>query len=350
MKPFLSRILALLAAASLGFAQGGAIAQQQRLPFTQQQLDQMLAPVALYPDPLLSQILMAATYPLEIEEAARWSRINPHLRGDDAVRAVADEDWDPSVKSLVAFPQVLQRMDENPAWTRSLGDAFLAMEPHVMETVQQLRRKAQAAGTLRSDERNRVLESGGAIAIEPTAPQLVYVPYYDPRVAYGPWWWPAYPPMWWAPWPVFGVRLSVGFFFGAVDWRQRHVRVMHVHNHYSRRPAAVNNVRVTNVSVAPGRWQHEPTHRRGIAYRDPALQARYAAIAGAQRIESRRVERREVRSAVPPATPMATPQTRAAPEPRRPEPRVQREAEPRERGKRSEREARRNGGKPNDRS
>ena len=110
----------------------------------QAELDQMLAPIALYPDALLSQVLMAATYPIEVVEAARWSRANPGLQGDDAVRAVQNEDWDPSVKSLVAFPQILQRMDEKLEWTRSLGDAFLAQEPQMMDQVQQLRQRAEA--------------------------------------------------------------------------------------------------------------------------------------------------------------------------------------------------------------
>src|SRR5512142_1269857 len=110
--------------------------------FSQPELDQMLAPIALYPDPLLSQILMASTYPLEIVEAARWSRANPSLKGDDAVRAVQQRDWDPSVKSLVAFPQILQMMDEKLDWTERLGDAFLAQEAQVMDTVQNLRQKA----------------------------------------------------------------------------------------------------------------------------------------------------------------------------------------------------------------
>lgn len=117
-RKILTALLALAIAAPV-------FAQAQRT-YSQAELDQMLAPVALYPDPLLSQVLMAATYPAELGEAARWSRANPRLQGDDAVRAVEYEDWDPSVKSLTAFPRILARMDENPGWTQSLGDAFLA--------------------------------------------------------------------------------------------------------------------------------------------------------------------------------------------------------------------------------
>ena len=302
-------LLALLTAASLGFAQSGALAQaqDQQAAYSQAELDRMLAPVALYPDPLLSQILMAATYPLDVVEAARWSRANPRLKGDDAVRAVQDRDWDPSVKSLVAFPNVLQRMNENLEWTRQLGDAFLAQEPHVMETVQQLRQKARAAGNLQSNERMRVADEGGTIVIEPVSPRVVYVPYYDPWVVYGPWWWPHYAPVFWAPWPGYvivhrhypwrpapavvgvawgpSVGVSVGFFFGGVDWRQRHVRVVQVNNYYVNRTVVVNrgaaasSPTVQRTSLAPGRWQHDPARRRGVPYRDPAVQQRFAASA-----------------------------------------------------------------------
>src|SRR5262245_9167471 len=141
MKRILAALMALLIAVPVAFAQ-----HEQQRTYSQAELDQMLAPIALYPDPLLSQILMASTYPLEVADAAQWTRANPGLQGDAAVQAVRNEDWDPSVQSLVAFPQVLQRMDENPAWTRALGDAFLAQQPHVMDTVQQLRQREYAAG------------------------------------------------------------------------------------------------------------------------------------------------------------------------------------------------------------
>ena len=301
-KHVLSRVFALALALALGFTQVSALAQNQPA-FTQQQLDQMLAPIALYPDPLLSQMLMASTYPLEVAEAARWSKAHPGLKGDAAVRAVARQSWDPSVKSLVAFPQVLAWMDENLDWTRNLGDAFLAQEPQVMATVQTLRRRAQAAGTLRSDDRNRVVSEAGAIAVVPASPQIIYVPYYDPRVVYGPWWWPAYPPVHWRPWPDYyarpgyaagwgpGIGISAGFFFGAVDWHRRHVRVANVNNYYyntvivNRQNAG--NVRAAPVNRRPGTWQHDPSHRNGMAYRDPGLRRRFGAW-GTERAEPRR--------------------------------------------------------------
>lgn len=319
-------LAALAALASLALAHGAALAQA-RPAYTQAELDRMLAPIALYPDPLLSQILMAATYPIEVVEAARWSRANPQLAGEDAVRAVAGADWDPSVKSLVAFPQVLARMDEHLGWTRELGDAFLTQEPQVMETVQQLRRRARAAGTLAPDDRLRVYDDGGAIAVVPADPHVVYVPYYDPRIAYGPWWWPAYPPVVWAPWPGYAphyprpgtavgvfwgpaVRISLGFFFGAMDWHRHHVKVVHVDNYYYRAPPVRRDVHVhrhaTHLDATPGRWRHDPWHRRGVAYRDGDAPRHGAPAAHAP------ARRHAERWARPPAQPVARPRAPAA--------------------------------------
>ena len=332
-------LLALLVAMPLAVGQA-------RAAYTQAELDQMLAPIALYPDPLLSQILMASTYPIEVMEAARWSRANPGVQGDAAVRMVQDRDWDPSVKSLVAFPHVLARMDENIEWTRRLGEAFIVQEPVVMETVQALRRRAQASGQLASDDRLRVVEEAQLVAIEPANPQYFYVPYYDPWIAYGPWWWPAYPPVVWAPWPGYArfyrpglsvgfwwgapVGISVGFFFGGVDWYQRHVRVVHVNNYYIR-PA----VATRTVILRPGRWQHDPWHRRGAEYRDPVARQQFAAPAplrDQRREEPRREEPRRIFAAPPAAAPRA--------EIRRDEPRlgVQRPPERRQERSRADRQ------------
>ena len=208
-----------------------------RRPFSQAELDQMLAPIALYPDSLLSQILMAATYPQDIAEAASWSRVRPELHGDSAVRAAEGEPWDPSVISLTAFPQVLAMMDERRDWTDRLGEAFIAQPEQVMDTVQGLRARADAAGNLRSSEELVVQRQGDYYIIEPPTPEIVYVPYYDPRYVYGNWWWPAYEPIYWRPWrgyryypgrSVFGwgygVTIGSGFFFGHLDWRARHLR------------------------------------------------------------------------------------------------------------------------------
>ncbi len=264
--------------------------------FSQQELDQMLAPIALYPDALLSQILMAATYPLEVVEAARWSKANPNLKGDQAVNAVAQNNWDPSVKSLVAFPQIIQMMDEKLDWTERLGDAFLSQQSQVTDTVQNLRQRAYAAGNLRSTDQVYVQPQGQTIVVEPANPQVIYVPYYDPTVIYGPWWWPAYPPVYWRPWPGYlvrpgitvgflfgvGVPISAHFFFGEFDWHARHVNVVQVNNYYfnyntyvTRERTIYHVVNVTNSRVA---WGHDPDHRRGVPYRSMALREQYKRV------------------------------------------------------------------------
>lgn len=250
--------------------------------FTQAELDQMLAPVALYPDALLSQILVAATYPLEIVEAARWSRQNPQLEGEEAVNAIADRDWDPSVKSLVAFPDLLARLDEDLDWTRSLGDAMLYQEEQVMDSIQFLRARADAAGQLESNEYARVIREEETIIIEPAQTRVVHVPYYDPYVVYGSWWWPAYPPVVWAR-PTYyyhghpgyywssGIHLSSGFFFSSFYWPQRSVVIVHTPRYYH-----PPRHRSSRHYYTPGqRWKHNPIHRRGVAYRHDDVRQRY---------------------------------------------------------------------------
>ena len=290
MKTFIShalkQLLVLLVSASVAFAQTPPA--PRRAAATQQELDQMLAPIALYPDSLLSQIFMASTYPLEVVEAARWSRGNPGLTGQQAVDAVEQKDWDASVKSLAAFPQVLAMMDQQLEWTARLGDVFIAQEPQVMETVQSLRQKAYAAGNLRSTEQAYVVQQGDAFAIEPASPQVVYVPYYDPRVAYGSWWWPAYPPVYWAPWPGYyvypgfafawggGIRVGSGFFFSSCDWRARHVTIVNVTNVFVNRSGVVNRPAPVRTGQ-PVVWQHDPGHRRGVPYHIASLQQRFGA-------------------------------------------------------------------------
>ena len=263
----------------------GPVAHAQERPaFTQAELDQMLAPIALYPDPLLSQILMASTYPVEVVQAARWSRANAPLDGEEAVRAAEPMAWDPSVKSLVAFPRVLDRMDEQLDWTERLGEAFLTQESQVMDTIQDLRWRADAAGNLAPGEEMRIVRDGRYIRIEPASPQIVYVPYYDPLVVYGAWRWPAYRPVRWSPWPGYYVRkmyaprfvwggaivFRSGFFFGAFSWPQRQVVVVH------RQPAPVVVTRqvtiVRTVTVdKPERWQHDARHRRDAPLRHVGL-------------------------------------------------------------------------------
>lgn len=252
--------------------------QAESVPlYTQAELDRMLAPIALYPDELLSQILMAATYPLEVVEAARWSRAHPELRGQDAVRAAEAEDWDPSVKAMLAFPQVLDRMDKDLDWTRDLGDAFLAQQQEVMDTVQALRRRADEAGNLKELPQTRVIREERTIYVRSAYPDVIYVPYYDPYVVYGSWWWPSYRPVRWDPWIDYrpwhssaffyvgtGITIGHGFFFSSWDWYDHRVRIVEAPPFYYRRPPPPRYI-----------WVHEHRHRRGVPYRDERVRDRY---------------------------------------------------------------------------
>jgi hypothetical protein len=222
MKRAMHRWIALVLLAALAAWQ--LPAQAQPRVYNQAELDALLAPVALYPDEVLSNILVASTYPDDVRQAAEWSRANAQLTGEDAVRAAEPMPWHPSVKALVAFPDVLGRMNESPPWVADLGAAFREQEPYVMDTVQRLRRRAQANGSLQSNDQYTVQQQGPDLAVYPAQPQLVYVPYYDPYVVYGTWWWPAYRPVFWRPWyPRPAVFASTTFVVRSVDWRQRHI-------------------------------------------------------------------------------------------------------------------------------
>ncbi len=185
--------------------------------FSEAELDQMLAPIALYPDSLLAQILLAATFPDQVAEADRWLKANPDLKGDALNDGLDKMNWDLSVKALAPFPQVLAMMVEQTAWTQKLGEAFVAQESDVIASVQRLRSKAYAAGNLKTTEEQKVVVQGDTYAIEPTNPEVVYVPRYDPSVSYGSWGWPAYPPFAYYPvWPGVAIGLGVFGFWGGI--------------------------------------------------------------------------------------------------------------------------------------
>ena len=259
-------------------------------PMSQDLLDSLLAPIALYPDQLLSQVLMASTYPLEVVEAARFVKANPSLRGDALDRALQGRSWDASVLSLCAFPQVLDMMDAKLEWTQRLGDAFLADEGAVMSTVQGLRLRAQQAGNLQSTPQQNVVVQDRSIIIEPAQPEYVYVPVYNPEIIYGPWWAPAYTPWYWYPGPIWGYPAfpsswgyAAGMFWGTAwgitaynwgwcrpNWGGHNIYVdVHGHNPWVNRP--YYHDRYANNP----NWSHAPEHRRGVAYRDPGTQQRY---------------------------------------------------------------------------
>jgi hypothetical protein len=246
-------------------------------PFSKEELEQLVAPIALYPDPLIAQILMASTYPLEIVSAARWVKANPNVKDKALEDAMQKQPWDPAVKSLTAFPQVLAMMNEKLDMTQKLGDAFLGQQKEVLDAVQRLRAKAQAAGNLKSSKEQTVssAQEGGTtvIKIEPADPQVVYVPTYNPTVVYGPWPYPAYPPYYYYP-PgyaagaaifTFAVGVAVGSaLWGNCNWGRGDVNVNV--NRY-------NNFNRTNISNS--NWQHNAEHRKGAQYRDSASQQKY---------------------------------------------------------------------------
>jgi hypothetical protein len=272
--------------------------------FTQEQLDQMLAPIALYPDPLLAQVLMASTYPGEVAEAVTWSKAHPDAKGDDAVKQVANQPWDPSVQALVAFPQVLATLGQDPVWVQRLGDAFLAQPDDLMNGVQRLRRQAQAAGNLQSNQYQNVTiqnaapapapaatttteapaqapaSSSSTIIIQPADPQVVYVPTYNPTTTYGTWAYPASPPAYYPPPPAYypGQALMAGLAFGTgvaivgalwgdCDWGNNDVDIDV--NRY-------NNINANNrISNNQNKWQHNAAHRNGVPYRDSRSREQY---------------------------------------------------------------------------
>jgi hypothetical protein len=216
-------------------AQGGqapAYAQQ-----TPEQLQRLVAPIALYPDSLVAQVLAASTFPDEVVEADRWVQANPNLKGDDLGKAVDQQPWDPSVKALTGFPSVLGNMDKNLSWTSSLGDAYYNQQQDVMDAVQVMRHKAQASGNLKSTPQQVVKDDGDDVDIDPASADLVYVPAYNPWLVYGypvvawPGWYP-YPGIWFGgPYLSFGLGFGIGW-FGGYGWGWGHWG-FDWHNHYA---------------------------------------------------------------------------------------------------------------------
>ena len=254
--------------------------------FKQEELDQMLAPIALYPDSLLGQVLIASTYPLEIVQADRWAKTNKNLKGDPLTAALEKQDWDPSVKSLINFPQVLSMMSEKLDWTQKLGDAFLAQQKEVMDTVQKLRFKAKEAGNLKTTQEQKVIVQEKVIIIEPASPQVIYVPTYNPVVVYGVWPYPAYPPYYYYP-PgyvattaafSFAAGVAVGAAWGYAwsncNWNHGDVNINVNQNN------SINNNINRDKYQRPGQggsgtWQHDPDHRKGVSYQDQGTAQKY---------------------------------------------------------------------------
>ena len=250
-------------------------AQDAPKPFSKEELEQLVAPIALYPDSLVAQILMASTYPLEIVEAARWSKANPNLKEKALEDALQKQKWDPSVKSLTAFPTVLAGMNEKLEVTQKMGDAFLGQQKEVLAAIQTLRARADKAGNLKSSKEQTVTKAqeGGqtVIKVEPANPEVVYVPSYNPAVVYGPWPYPSYPPYYYYPYPpgaalfTFGVGLAIGgALWGNCNWGGGDVNInMNKYNNFNR------------TDIKNSNWQHNAEHRKGVGYRDQASQQKF---------------------------------------------------------------------------
>ncbi len=300
-------VLGMVVGQGVSFAQGEA-------QFPPDRLDQLVAPIALYPDPLLAQIMMASTYPLEVVEADRWVKNNPGLKGDPLQAALKNQTWDPSVSSLTAFPQVLSQMSENLDWTKDLGDAFLAQQSDVMNAVQRMRSKAYGSGNLKSTPEQKVVVEQETIVIESASPEVVYVPAYNPTVVYGAAWvyptpyYPAVmvpPPGYVASSVVsFGVGVAAGAaMYGAWDWAHHEVYDHHDGHHDGHGGYGdVDIDRNTNINTGDinignkgeinkgefkkgsggekgQTWKHNPEHRKGVNYGKDSLNKQYGKTA-----------------------------------------------------------------------
>ena len=295
---------ALVALLSVCLA-GTVFAQEPQAPqFSDQRLEEIAAPIALYPDSLLMQVFMAATYPLEVVEADRWLR-NQSLSGDALDEALKGQDWDASVKSLCTLPDVLSKMSENLDWTRDMGDAFLASQSELLDAVQRLRGKAHQTGHLETTpEQTVTVQQDQIIVIESAQPDVIYVPTYSPTVVYGTWPYTTvyYAPLYTPPPPGYGaLAFTTGVIVGAAlwgncNWRWGHSNVninVNRYNNFNRNTN--NNFR----NVSNNRWQHNPEHRKGVNYRDRDTARRFGASEGRDRVsrgEARGYDRSQGRS------------------------------------------------------
>jgi hypothetical protein len=243
------------------------------------QLDSLVAPIALYPDPLLAQALAASTYPLELVQAQQWLKKNEKLKGDDLTKAVEKQKWDPSVQATAVVPDLLKRLTEDITWTQNLGNAFLEQPDDVMDAVQRLRAKAKADGKLDSSEQQKVetkvVESQTIIEIQPTSTTVVYVPTYSPTVIWGPPIYP-YPPMYYPPyypggaWLGFGVGIAIGIgISGGWGWGcgwGHGGNNIYINNNNNFNRINNGNINTGNINRGNTNWNHNPSHRGNAPY------------------------------------------------------------------------------------
>jgi hypothetical protein len=264
--------------------------------FSQAELEQILAPIALYPDSLLTHILIASTYPLEIIQAQRWLQHHKNYNANDIADGVENKNWDASVKALMPFPRVIKRLNDDLDWTQKLGDAFLQDEQQVLASIQILRRKADQAGNLDQMDNMDVVREEKTIIIKSVHPDVVYVPYYDSRYVYGDWYWYNYPPVYWTIahnhhhyyrgynslfyWNA-GVTISFNYFFNAFHWRDHRIVVVdHYRPHY--RTSYSYGYKINHHKTRA--WRHNPSHRRGVAYHNNVVKKRYQKHYNGQRV------------------------------------------------------------------
>ena len=293
----LLQVMSVSALSAVSDYQNNPYAQQASAPassysLSEAELAQSLAPIALYPDSLLSHIMIASTYPLEIVQAQRWRNNNLHLDAANALEQAQSQGWDPSVTALIAFPSVLEQMNNDLQWTQTLGDAFLDDEERVLDTIQTLRVQAEQVNSLAQLENMRISKSNQQIIIEPVRQHVIYVPYYDTRVVYGNWRWRSNPPIHWdfRPHVAFnisnkianaaashfhwsaGVSINFDYFFSAFNWHSRHIVVT---RHQKSRHYRSHSKMLSNYGAQ--RWQHQPSHRRGVGYRSEKANLRFKA-------------------------------------------------------------------------
>jgi hypothetical protein len=260
-----------------------ALAQEQlsqEVLLSEAELAQLLAPIALYPDTLLTHFLIAATYPIEVIEAERWLTKHSALTTEQLQNRLRSKEWDASVKALLPFPRVMGKLSNELNWMQNLGDAFLQDEARILASIQTLRQQAEQAGSLENLDNVKVVREQKIIIIEPAQPEVIYVPYYDTRVVYGRWHWSYYPPVYWHNPHHYasynghfywghGVHINTNFFFSAFHWSNRHVVVSH-HNRYG-----YHSRKKIVVSHNAKRWHHQPKHRRGVAYSSGSVKNKY---------------------------------------------------------------------------
>ena len=266
------------------------------------QLDSLVAPIALYPDPLLAQTLAASTYPLELIQLQQWLAKNPGLKDKALADTVAKQTWDPSIQAMAALPDVVKRLADDIQWTTDLGNAFLAQQSGVMDAVQRMRKKAQDTGNLKSTEQQKietkVIENKSVIVVEQANPQVIYVPSYDPYAVYGPPIYP-YPPIYYPPAGYyaagmaisFGVGLAMGAAWGG-GWGWGCGWGGNNNNNFVRN-SNINGGNRNNIGNGNASWKHNPQHRGGAPYRDQATADRFGGTTRGDSLANRQATARD---------------------------------------------------------